>query len=230
MDHLRALKTFIAVADSGSFTGAAGKLGMSGPSVTRVIGDLETDLGVLLLHRTTRAVSLTDPGRSFLLDARRILNDFEEARGAIRGAHREPKGCLHITAPVLFGQHYISPLLLEFLDQYHEVSVEATFLDRMVNIVEEGFDIAIRIGPLADSNMMATRVGAVRRVICGCPSYFEQHGIPQVPADLTDHRIIAARSVAMTNDWRFAGDTTIRVNPRFWVNLVPSHVFALSSQ
>jgi len=226
MDHLRALEIFIAVAETGSFTGAARKSALSPPSVTRLLGDLESDLGVRLLRRTTRAVSLTDQGQSFLQNARRIVNDYRDACDAVRGTHREPKGCLSITAPVLFGEHYIAPLLLEFLERYPEVNVEATFLDRVVNVVEEGFDIAVRIGPLADSSLMAVRVGEVRRVICGCPSYFREFGIPQTPADLVHHRIIAARPVSMTNDWHFAGNTTVQVQPRYRVNLAPAAIEA----
>lgn len=229
MDHIRALETFIAVADSGSFSGAGRKLGISAPSVTRVIGELEADLGVLLLHRTTRAVSLTDPGQTYLQDARRLVQEFAAARDAMRGRHGEPTGCLRITAPVLFGQHYISPLLMEFLDRFPAASVEATFLDRVVNVVEEGFDVAIRIGPLMDSSLMATRIGAVRRVVCGCPDYFEKYGLPAVPADLTRHRIIAARSLGTTGDWRFAGDVAVRLQPRYIVNHVPAAIAAAKS-
>jgi DNA-binding transcriptional LysR family regulator len=223
------MEIFIAIADTGGFSGAARRLGLSAPSVTRILSELEEELGVLLFHRTTRAVSLTDPGRTFLNDARRIVGNFQEAKDAIRGTHREPKGSLRITAPVLFGQHYILPLLTEFLDRYPETKVEATFLDRVANIVEEGFDIAIRIGPLADSSLIAVRVGSVRQVICGCPSYFEKNGLPQIPSDLIDHRVITASPVSLSNDWRFADNVSVKVKPRMNVNSVSAAIAAAKS-
>ena len=229
LDQLKAMEVFIAIADAGGFSGAARNLGLSAPSVTRVLGDLEKELGVLLFHRTTRAVSLTDPGRSFLEDARRIISSYKDARDAIHGTHGEPKGCLRLTAPVIFGQHYIVPLLTEFLDRYPGVTVEATFVDRITNIVEEGFDIAIRIGPLADSSLFAVRVGSVRRVVCACACYFKKYGIPQSPADLTDHNIISADSISLTNDWRFSDNTTVKVSPRFRVNSIPAAISAAKS-
>ncbi|MAZ01652.1 MAG: LysR family transcriptional regulator [Sneathiella sp.] len=229
MDQLRAMEIFIAIADSGGFSGAARSLGLSAPSVTRILGELEEELGVLLFHRTTRAVSLTDPGRTFLEDARRITGEYHDAKDAIRGTHREPKGRLRITAPVLFGQHYILPLLTDFLDQYPDTSVEATFLDRIANIVEEGFDIAIRIGPLADSSLIAVRVGSVRRVVCACPSYFEQYGVPQAPSDLARHRIITSSPISDTDGWRFLDNIIVKVKPRFQVNSNSAAIAAAKS-
>ncbi|MCC3304280.1 LysR family transcriptional regulator [Sneathiella sp. HT1-7] len=229
MDQVRAMEIFIAIAEAGGFSSAARNLGISAPSVTRILGELEDELGVLLFHRTTRAVSLTDPGRSFLEDAQRILHDFQDAKDSVRGTHREPKGRLRITAPILFGQHYILPLLTEFLDQYPKASIEATFLDRVANIVEEGFDIAIRIGHLSDSSQIAVRVGSVRRVICACPSYFEKHGLPQSPSDLSRHQIVSAHAVSPLNDWRFKNNITVKVQPRFQVNSVPAAIAAAKS-
>jgi DNA-binding transcriptional LysR family regulator len=214
MDRMRALETFIQIADRGSLVGAARSLSISAPSVTRVLNELEESLGVLLFHRTTRAVVLTDTGQAFLADARRIVAEFEEATELAKGAHCAPKGVLRVTASSLFGQHYISPIILEYLDLYPDVSVEAVYLDRLVNVVEEGFDIAVRIGPLADSSLMATRVGAVKRVVCGCRSYFDKAGLPQKPGDLKDHRIIHSSAVAPTNDWRFKDGEVVTVTPR----------------
>ena len=220
MDHIRALNTFIAVAENGSFSGAAQKMRVSAPSVTRVIGELEQDLGALLLHRTTRAVSLTETGRAFLEDARKIVQTFDDARSAVRGTYQNPTGTLRVTAPVLFGQHYVTPILLQFIDQYPDITVEATFVDRMVNIVEEGCDVAVRIGALADSSLMATRVGTVRRVVCACPDFFEQNGMPATPSDLNDFNIIAARAVEQAHVWRFKDGMTVRIVPRMYVNHV----------
>lgn len=214
MDRLRALEVFVEIADQGSLTEAARRLSLSAPTVTRILNELEQSLGAPLLHRTTRSVTLTDTGRNFLSDARKILEDFAAASDAARGAHHVPKGILKVTAPTLFGQHYIAPIMLEYLDLYPDVSVEALFVDRIVNIVEEGFDVSVRIGPLADSSMLATRVGAVRRVVCGSRSYLERAGVPQTPADLADHRIITSSAVSSADDWRFDDGRTVRVSPR----------------
>ena len=124
---------------------------------------------------------------------------------------RAPKGVLRVSASVLFGQHYIAPVILKYLDQYPDVKVDAVFVDRLVDIVDEGFDVAVRIGPLSDSSMMAVRVGAVRRVVCGCPSYFKEHGLPQKPEDLQAHQIVSASPVSHSNEWMFAGGQRVRV-------------------
>ena len=216
MDRLRALEIFIAVAEAGSLAGAAKAMSVSAPTVTRVLGDLEAELGVLLFHRSTRATTLTDPGRSFLADARRIVEDYQVASDAARGAHRAPTGTLRLTAPTLFGQHYISPVLLDFLDRFPDVVAEAVYLDRVVNLIDEGFDLAVRIGALTDTNLMAVRVGAVRRVVCADETYLSQNGFPRTPADLAGHRIIAARPVTSSHDWLFAQGKTARVKP--WVS------------
>ncbi|RFB01719.1 LysR family transcriptional regulator [Parvularcula marina] len=226
MDRYRALETFIAVAESGSLAGAGRTLGLSAPSVTRIINELEDALGVTLLHRTTRIVTLTEAGAAYLTDARRIVEEMQAADDAARGAHRAPSGLLRLTAPVLFGQHYISPILLDYLNQYKDVTAEAVYLDRVASIIEEGFDVALRIGPLPDSSLRAVRVGEVRRVICGCPSYFERHGLPQRPADLADHNIIAVRSVSASNKWSFAGGESVEVTPRLTYASVPAAIAA----
>lgn len=229
MDRLRALEVFVEVANQGSFAGAARALMISPPSVTRIIGELEGDLGVLLLHRTTRAITLTEPGRLYLESTRRILHDYQDARDAVRGTHVEPKGLLRITASVLFGQHYISPLLIEFLEAYPKMRVDAVFVDRVVNVVEEGFDLAVRIGPLTDSNLIAVRVGEVRRVICGCASCFERYGTPEGPADLNRYPLIAARPVTPTNRWRFVNGVSVNVSPRLSFSSVPAAIGAATS-
>jgi DNA-binding transcriptional LysR family regulator len=226
MDRLRALEVFIAVAKSGSLAGAAKAMSISAPTVTRVLGDLEAELGVLLFHRSTRATTLTDPGRSFLADARRILEDYQASHDAVRGAHRAPSGLLRLTAPTLFGQYYVSPVLLDFLDRYADVEAEAVYLDRVVNLIDEGFDLAVRIGALTDTNLMAVRVGEVRRVVCAGSAYLARHGLPQTPADLAGHRLIAARSVTPANEWRFAAGRTVKIRPRISFSSVPAAISA----
>jgi len=229
MDRLRALEIFIEIAETGSLSAAARKLSLSAPTVTRVLGEFEESLGVLLFHRTTRAVTLTDPGRTFLLDARRIVSDYEEARDAVRGAHRVPKGLLRLTAPVLFGQHYVLPVIMKFMDIYESVKTEAVFLDRVVNLVEEDFDLAVRIGTLPESRMMATRLGAVRRVICGHPSYFEKYGVPQTPSDLIDHRIAAVMQLTKPREWHFKGRVSAKIEPRLFTTSVQAGIEAAKS-
>ena len=226
MDHFRSLEVFIAIAEEGSLSAAARRLGVSAPSVTRLLGDLEDDIGVPLVRRTTRSVTLTDTGVDFLQRANKIVRDYQGAIETARGASSAPKGVLRITASTLFGNHYVAPIILNYLNQYNDVEIEAVFVDRVVNIVEEGFDVAIRIGPLADSNFMATRVGEVRSVICACPSYFGKYGLPQNPTDLKDFAIIAARAVTPTNDWRFANGQVVKVRPRLAFNTVPGAITA----
>jgi len=229
MDRLRALEVFVAVAEAGSLAEAARAMSLSAPTVTRVLGDFEAELGVLLFHRSTRSTTLTDPGRSFLPDARRILEDYQTSSDAVRGAHRSPKGLLRLTAPTLFGQHYISPLLLDFLDRHRDVKAEAVYLDRVVNLIDEGFDLAVRIGRLTDTNLMAVRVGSVRRVVCTAQSYLSKNGLPQTPSDLAEHRVIAARPVTASNEWWFASDMIVKVSPRISFSSVPAAIEAAKS-
>jgi len=224
MGQLRAIKTFIAVADAGSLSAAARVLSISPPSVTRIIRDLEALLGVTLFHRTTRVVAMTEVGRTYLEDVRKIVEDIHEADDAARGAYRAPVGLLRLTASVIFGQHYISPIVMSYLDLYPEVAVEAVYLDRVVHILEEGFDIAVRIGPLPDSNLKAVRIGEVRRVICGNSSYFEKNGLPQVPADLANHSIVTARTATPATEWNFADGSKLQIKSRLSFSSVPAAI------
>ena len=160
LDHLR---IFLAVADAGGFAPAARQLRLSPPAVTRAIAALETHLGARLFHRTTRLVRLTEGGERFLADARRILADLAEAEASARGAHTEPQGELAITAPVMFGRMHVAPVLLAYLAQYPKVQARVLFVDRVVHLVDEGFDVALRIAHLPDSSFTAVRLGAIRR-------------------------------------------------------------------
>ncbi len=228
MDRVRAMEVFIAVAEAESFAGAARTLSISPPSVTRIIGDLEADLGVALFHRTTRVVTLTDVGHGYLDDAKRILAELEAADNSARGALSTPKGTLRLTAPTLFGQMYISPVVLDFLDRHAEASVDALFIDRVVNLVEEGIDIAARIGDLPDSSGIATRVGTVRWCVCGTPSYFERFAPPQTPGELASHRTIAVGPVGQNYEWRFDEDR-VRLHPRAMFSSVQAALSAAVS-
>jgi DNA-binding transcriptional LysR family regulator len=217
MDRLQAMTTFVAVVDSGGFASAARKLNQSPPVVTRAIAELEERLGLRLLTRTTRVVRVTDAGARFAEDCRRILSDIEEAETAAAGTHAAPRGTLAITAPVLFGQLHVMPILVSYLQHYPEVDAQCLFLDRVVNVVEEGIDVAVRIGELPDSSLRATRVGRVRRVLVAAPAYLAAHSVPQRPEDLAGHTTFLAAGVSPVSEWRFndAGTPLMqRLQPR----------------
>ena len=217
MDRLQAMTTFVAVVDSGGFASAARKLNLSPPVVTRAVAELEERLGLRLLTRTTRIVRVTDAGARFAEDCRRILGDIEEAETAATGTHAAPRGTLTLTAPVLFGHLYVAPILVDYLQRYPEVEAQCLFLDRVVNVVEEGIDVAVRIGELPDSSLQATRVGRVRRVLVASPAYLKARGVPLRPEALTEHTIVSASAVTPVSEWRFndAGRPLLqRLHPR----------------
>lgn len=221
MDKFQALQVFGKVAEQGSFAGAARSLAISPPAVTRAIAMLEDRLGTRLFVRTTRSVRLTQSGTRFLEDSRRILIDLEEAEAAAVGSHAVPRGDLRITAPVLFGRMYVTPILGDFLKQYDQVTCQTLFVDRVVNLMDEGQDVAIRIGELPDSSLTAIRAGRVRRTLFASPAYLEEHGLPQHPGDLSDHRLIHALATGAPPEWQFqqAGKTlTTRIDPRLRMN------------
>jgi DNA-binding transcriptional LysR family regulator len=221
MDKLYLMTVYVAVAEAESFAGAARKLNMSPPAVTRAIAILEERLGVKLLNRTTRFVRATDAGLRYLDDARRIIAEVEEADEAAAGINAEPRGHLTITAPVLFGKMFILPGIVDYLQRYPDVTVSAAFLDRRVSLLEEGFDVGIRIGELPDSSMKAMRVGYVRRIVCASPDYLKKNKAPQTPQDLHDHTVIAASGLNPTPEWTFgqaSTTTTVRVAPRLTVS------------
>jgi len=203
------MRVFVRVAETESFAEAARLLNTSAPAVTRAIAALEETIGTRLFVRTTRSVKLTEAGDRYFGDCRRILADIAEAEAAAAGSYAKPSGTLSVTASALFGQMYVLPVVTEFLDVYPNVTGRVLFVDRPVNIVEEGIDVAVRIGHLPDSGFTAIKVGTVRRVICGAPSYFEKNGIPSGPADLKDHRIVVSTSAWASPEWRFKGDERV---------------------
>lgn len=203
MDHLQTMAVFVAVAESGGFASAARRLNMSPPSATRAISDLESKLGARLLHRTTRSVRLTEAGERYLSDCRRILVEVEEAGRHAAGIHAEPRGNVSITGSAMFGSIIVTPVLLDLLDRYPDMTVSTLFVDRIVHILDEGIDIAVRIAELPDSTLTAIRVGAVRRVLCAAPSYLGTRGVPKEPGDLDSHDIIHFASMAPPREWDF---------------------------
>ena len=221
MDKLEAMRVFTTVAECQSFVSASRELDLSAPAVTRSIAQLEQSLGVKLFNRTTRQVRLTDVGKRYYEDARRILEDVDQAEATASGSYAEPKGVLALTAPVLFGQKYIVPVIAEYLQQNPAVSVDAVFYDRVSNILDEGLDVAIRIGHLKDSSLYATQVGSIQRVVCASPEYLQKYGTPQQPSDLAGHDIIHALTVEPSTTWRFEsarGKESVKLSPRLRYN------------
>lgn len=221
MDRLQTMMVFVAVAEEAGFAPAARKLNMSPPAVTRAISELETHLGARLLHRTTRSTKLTEAGERYLNDCRRIIAEVDEAERHAAGIHATPKGEISITASVAFGHKVMMPILFDLMDTYPDLTVSLSLADRIAHMFEEGFDIAVRIAHLPDSALVASRVGAVCRVLCASPAYLDTHGRPTSPDDLKDHNIIDFMNMAPTGEWSFKrGDAhkLVRHNSRFHVN------------
>ena len=190
MDHLERLRTFVAVASAGSFAEAARRREISPPAATRALASLEKHLGISLILRTTRSLRLTEAGEQFLADARRVLAELDAAEAAVTGQRLKPQGLLSITAPELFGQRHIASLLFEFLDQHPDVQARAFFTNRVVHMIDEGFDVTLRIGALPDSGLTAVPVGTMRLLLVASPDYLQRMGTPQAPKDLAGHHSI----------------------------------------
>ena len=221
MDRLHAMAIFVAVVDEGGFAAAARKLQLSPPVATRAVTELEEVMGVRLLTRTTRVVRVTEVGARYALDCRRILADVTETEEAATGSHGAVRGRLVVTSSTMFGRMRVVPIVTEYLRRYPDTEVECRFLDRVVNMVDEGVDVSIRIGTLQDSGYHALRVGQVRRVVCASPAYLAKHGPPRSVTDLPEHVVIMANGITPSVDWRFtAGEqtTVIRVHPRLNVS------------
>lgn len=212
MDRWQAMRVFVKVAETGSFASTARQMHMSAPAVTRIVAGLEDLIGARLLVRTTRSVKTTDAGSRYLQDCRRILGDIAEAEQAAAGHYAEPSGTLAVTAASMFGHLHVLPLVLDYLDAYPGMHARTFFIDRPVNILDEGIDVAIRIGHLADSGFTAIQVGSVRRVICAAPSYLAKYGVPTTPAELKHHRIVVSQSAWASPEWRFAEGQRVLVD------------------
>ncbi|RON38795.1 LysR family transcriptional regulator [Pseudomonas frederiksbergensis] len=220
MDRFQEMQVFAAVAQEQSFSAAARRLGMSAASVTRAVAALEKRIGTLLLTRTTRSVHLSEAGQRYLEDCRRILAEVQEAEDSAAGSHAQPRGQLTITAPVLFGDLFVTPLMVSYLNQFPEVTINGLLVDRVVSMVEEGIDVAVRIGELPDSNQHAIRVGEVRRVICASPAYLNAHGRPRHPEALAGAPVVATSSIGQLRTWPFLDKgqpISVRPEPRLVV-------------
>mgnify|MGYP000067396373 CR=1 FL=1 len=229
MDRFRELETFLAVAEEGAFNGAARRLRLSPPAVTRLVTGLEERLGVQLFTRTTRRVALTEAGARLREDAQRILAEVEEAETAAAGARAAPRGHLALTAPVLFGQRFVAPILRAWLDDHPTMTASALFVDRNVSLLDEGLDLAVRIGDLPDSTLAARRVGAVRRVVVAAPDYLDRHGQPRTLGDLAAHRLVFVSGVDERPAWVFTRGgkrQSLRLAPALTLNTLEAAITA----
>lgn len=205
MDTLRAMRTFVRIVEEGSLTAAARTLGSSLPAVVRNLAALESHLRVRLLHRTTRRIGLTEDGRRYLEACRRITAELDDVERSFTAEQAEPSGMLTITAPVLYGQQFVAPAVTRFVQRYDRVQCTLMFYDRIVNLVEEGIDVGIRIGRLSDSTLVAQPLGAVRRVVVASPAYLRAHGVPRHPKDLLAANCFR-RHDAPASEWQFHVD------------------------
>ena len=212
MDKLRSMQVFVRIVEDGSLTAAADSLGMSAPAVVRSLAALEREVGVRLLNRTTRRSSLTDEGREYYERCRRVLIEVEDADASLSARRTEPRGRLRLTAPVTFGRMHVAPVVAAFTAKHPGVEVELLLLDRVVDLVEEGIDAAVRIGALADSSLVALRLGETRRVVCAAPAYLKRAGLPKDPGELIGHRTIQFSGLSAGDDWVFAGRPLRRVS------------------
>jgi DNA-binding transcriptional LysR family regulator len=211
VDKLHLINVFIGVVDAGGLAGASRKLAISPSAVTRAVNELESHLGVRLLTRTTRVVRVTDAGARYAEDCRRVLAELAQADAAASGVHASPRGRLSLTAPALFGTRFVTPIVTEYLGRYPEVTASCWFVDQVLNLMDEGMDVAVRIGELENSSLQATRVGFVRRVVCASPGYITRAGMPQSLDELARHNVIAAVTVTPPREWRFVDHGEARV-------------------
>ena len=203
MDRLANIEAFVRVAEAKSFSEAARRLRSSKSVVSRSVGALEAELGVRLFHRTTRSLALTEAGRGYFERATRILADLEEANLAVGQLQSAPRGRLRVSAPMSFGFLHLAPALPDFLGLYPEVAVDLALNDRFVDLVDEGFDVAVRIGAMDDSSLIARKLAPIRRVVCASPAYLKARGFPRSPDDLKGHECLFNSNIASTKEWRF---------------------------
>jgi len=221
MDRLSAMRAFRAVADSGSFSAAGRNLGRSKAAISKLVSDLEAHLGARLLNRTTRRVSLTEVGRGYHTRCVQLLADLDELEGIARDAQAEPRGTLRIAGPQTFGELYLVPALHDFAALHPGISVDLTLTDRFVDLIEDRFDLGIRIADLPDSTLVARRLADMRLILCASPAYLAEHGTPRVPQELTRHQCIVDTNFRLPWQWPFESNgarMTVRVAGRFAVN------------
>jgi DNA-binding transcriptional LysR family regulator len=203
MDKLAAMRTFVRIVEKGSLTAAANALETSQPTVVRILASLERELGVTLLNRTTRRIHLTEEGARYLERCAVILSAVQEAEEALTSGRKELRGNLTISASVLFGRRYVAPIVNDFLRRHPNITADLRFSDRIVNLIEEGVDVAVRIAHLRDASLVAVPVGQVRRVVCANGQYLRRNGIPQTPDDVREHRCIRHTGLTPRPEWHF---------------------------
>jgi DNA-binding transcriptional LysR family regulator len=221
MDRFDAMSVLLAVTDAGSLSAGARRLGMPLATVSRKVSELEAHLHTRLLNRGSRRLELTDAGQSYVAACRKILEDVVEAERAASGEYRAPRGELVITAPIVFGRLHMLPIIGAFLKAYPEIDVRITLADSVVNLLEEHIDIALRIGELPDSSLVATRVGLIRRVVCASPDYLEARGTPMQPSELASHDCITFEGLMSARSWTFWNEGTpqsVSIHSRLVVN------------
>jgi DNA-binding transcriptional LysR family regulator len=231
MDQLAAIRVFVAVADAGGLSAAGRRLNMPLSTVSRHLKALEDELETRLITRTTRRLTLTEPGRAYAATCRQVLDELDNAAHSLAGEHAEPRGELALTAPVLFGRLYVLPVVTTFLSAHKRVSARLLLVDRIVDLVEEGLDAGVRIGNLPDSSLRATRLGSIRYVACASPVYLKQRGEPATPSELSGHDCISFNTISPPERWSFGGEKERRVaiSPRLIVNTAEAAIDAAKS-
>ena len=220
MNKLKAIEVFLTVIDMQGFAAAARRLNISAPSVSRIIKDLEDELDVLLLKRTTRSFTLTNTGQAFYNDCKVVMNKLQDAEIAAKSQYKTPIGHLKITAPAMFGALFVTPIITEFISLYPKIKVSTFFSDNLVNLIEDNIDVAIRIGQLENSSLIAKKIGSVQWVVCGTPDYLERNGVPQSLEDLQNHNLINLRVRDRQYDWTFKEGKIIEPSDKLIVNSI----------
>ncbi|TIN06866.1 LysR family transcriptional regulator [Mesorhizobium sp.] len=229
MDRLEAMSLFVAAAEAGSLSAAGRRFGIPLATVSRKVSDLERHLKTRLLNRSTRQLTLTDTGHAYLAACRRILDEVGEAERTAAGEYSAPTGELIITAPVVFGRLHVLPVVTGFLAAYPDVTIRLMLADRITQLTEEHIDLAIRIGQLPDSSLVATRIGSIRRVVCASPAYLAEHGMPRTPKDLAAHDCVTFEGLTAPAAWTFAtgkSDFTVPIRARLRVNTAEAAIDA----
>jgi DNA-binding transcriptional LysR family regulator len=229
MDRFESMSTLLAAVEGGSLSAASRKLGMPLATVSRKVSELEAHLRTRLINRTSRRLMLTDAGRSYVAACKRILEDIGEAERAAAGEYMAPRGDLTVTAPIVFGRLHVLPVVIEFLKAYPDIDIRVALADRVVNLREDDIDLAIRIGDLPDSSLVATRVGAIRRVVCGSPAYFAHRGTPKSPGELSTHDCITFDGLMSPDAWKFAvgkSIVSVAIHSRLTVNTAEAAIDA----
>ena len=232
MDRLEAMALLLSVTELGSLSAAGRKLGMPLATVSRKLSELEAHLKVRLLNRSTRRLTLTDAGRDYAAACRRILDDVDETERAAAGEYRAPRGHLTITAPIVFGRLHVLPIAIEFMREHPQVDVRLALGDGIANLLEDRVDIAVRIGVLPDSSLLATRVGTIRRVVCASPGYLAAHGVPATPADLGAHRCVTFDALMAADAWVFrvgGAEQLVPIHTRLSVNTAEAAIDAANA-